>query len=142
MNFLYDHQLDELSKVLYDNGYDDVDFSKGILDETDLEVLDVKPDARKKLLAAIESDLQKPARSFTSFSKSITDSIKSNAYHSMNTSHEKQLTNAAEHLNHNNNSYSTIPKQKGQSNDDVNGTGSVNDWLASIRLSQYAEIFR
>lgn len=143
MNFLYDNQLDELSNILYDNGYDDIDFIKGILDESDLETMDVKPELRKQLLTAVENDLQKPARAITSFNKTIIDN-KTNAYHSMNTNHDK-LPNSNDsgiNLNHNNNSYSTIPKQKGLNNEDVNGTLSVNDWLVSIRLTQYAEVFR
>lgn len=147
MNFLYDNQLDELSNTLYDNGYDDIDFIKGILDESDLEVLEVKPELRKKLMAAIENDLQKPARAISTFTKTTTDSTKSNVYHSMNMNHEKQQPNSmgndsSNNINHNNNSYSTIPKQKGLNNDDVSETLSVHDWLASVRLSQYAEVFR
>lgn len=146
MNFLYDNQLDELSNALYDNGYDDIDFIKGILDESDLDVLDIKPELRKKLLAAIENDLQKPARAITTFTKSATDSAKSNAYHSMNMNHEKPTnsigSDSSHSLNHNNNSYSTIPKQKGLNSDDGSASLSVHDWLASVRLSQYAEVFR
>lgn len=143
MNFLYDNQLDELSNALYDGGYDDIDFIKGILDESDLDVLDIKPEFRKKLLAAIENDLQKPARAITTFTKSATDSAKSNAYHSMNMNHEKQPnSDSSNSLNHNNNSYSTIPKQKGLNGDDAGASLSVHDWLESIRLSQYAEVFR
>lgn len=145
MNFLYDNQLDELSNILYDNGYDDIDFIKGILDESDLEVLDIKPELRKKLMTAIDTDLQKPARSMTA-PKSETDSNKSNVYHSMNANHEKEPnsigSDSGNSLNHNNNSYSTIPKQKGLNGDDTNDTLSVNDWLTGIRLTSYAETFR
>lgn len=148
MNFLYDNQLDELSNILYDNGYDDIDFIKGILDESDLETLDIKPELRKKLMTAIDNDLQKPARTITSFNKSVTDANKSSAYYSMNTNHEKQTNSiiagidAGNNLNHNNNSYSTIPKQKGLNCDDTDGTLSIGDWLNTIRLTQYAELFR
>lgn len=116
MNFLYDNQLDELSNILYDNGYDDIDFIKGILDESDFEVMEIKPELRKKLLTAIENDLQKPARAITSFNKSIIDN-KLSAYHSMGTNHDKlpNSTDSGINLNHNNNNsysgYSTIPKQ-------------------------------
>lgn len=146
VNFLYDNQLDELSNILVDNGYDDIDFIKGILDESDFDVLEIKPELRKKLLTAIEKDLQKPARAITSFNKAATDTNKSNAYNSMNMNHDKQPnsvdSDSGNNLNHNNNSYSTIPKQKGVNGDDTNGTLSVNDWLANIRLTQYAEVFR
>lgn len=147
MNFLYDNELDELSNILYDNGYDDIDFIKGILDESDLDVLEIKPELRKKLITAVENELQKPARAITTFTKSTTDSSKSNVYHSMNMNHEKQQPNSmsndsSNNINHNNNSYSTIPKQKCLNSDDVSGTLSVHDWLASIRLLQYAEVFR
>lgn len=147
MNFLYDNQLDELSHTLYDNGYDDIDFIKGILDDSDLDVMEIKPELRTKLMAAIENDLQKPARAISTVTKSATDSSKIIVYHSMNMNHEKQQPNSVSNdstnnINHNNNSYSTIPKQKGLNNDDVSGTLSVHDWLAGIRLSQYAEVFR
>lgn len=146
MNFLYDNQLDELSNILYDNGYDDIDFIKGILDESDFDVLEIKPELRKKLLTAIENDLQKPAPAITSSNKSATDTNKSIVYHSMNTNHDKQSNaignDSGNHLNHNNNSYSTIPKEKGVNGDDANDTLSVNDWLTNIRLTQYAEVFR
>lgn len=145
MNFLYDNELDELSNVLYDNGYDDIDFIKGILDESDLETMDVKAELRKKLMTAIENDLQKPARAITPFNKCLDES-KTNAYHSMDTNHDKQPNSIDNDIggtfNHNNNSYSTIPKQKCLNSDETNGMLTVNDWLASIRLSHYAEIFR
>lgn len=149
MNFLYDNQLDELSKTLYDNGYDDIDFIKGILDDSDLEVLDVKPELRKQLKTAIENDLQTPQRAIASVAKTTNDSNKISAYHSMNANHEKQQfdpVGSDSSINRNNNSYSTIPKQKCLNSDDdaatANGTLSVNDWLASIKLTQYAEVFR
>lgn len=153
MNFLYDNQLDELSNTLYDNGYDDIDFIKGILDESDLEVFEVKPELRKKLMSAIENDLQAPQRAITLFNKLTTDAQnKTSAYHSMNNAnHEKLPTNSviggsdgdSNSLNRNNNSYSTIPKQKcANTTEDANETLSVNEWLASVKLSQYAEVFR
>lgn len=145
MNFLYDNHLDELSQILYDNGYDDVDFIKGILDESDFDAMDIKPELRKKLMAAIESDLQKPARAITAVNKTATatDSNKSSAYHSMNTNHHEKLQHAnsiATDSNYNNNIYSTMPKQK--HDDDATAALSVNDWLEGIRLSQYADVFR
>lgn len=152
MNFLYDSHLDELSQILYDNGYDDVDFIKGILVESDLETLEIKPELRKKLMTAIENDLQKPARAITAVDKMASsatgaDSTKSSVYHSMNMNHHDKLqhansiaTDTANITSYNNNSYSTIPKPK--NDEDTTATLSVHDWLASIRLSQYADVFR
>lgn len=151
MNFLYDNNLDELSHILYDNGYDDIDFIKGILDESDFETMDVKPELRKKLMTAVENDLQKPARAITAVNKSASatgsDATKSSAYHSMNANQHDKLqhansiaTDTSNGTNHNNNSYSTMPKQK--HDDDTAVTLSVNDWLDSIRLAQYADVFR
>lgn len=150
MNFLYDNRLDELSQILYDNGYDDIDFIKGILDESDLEAMAIKPEQGKKLLAAIENDLQKPARAITAVNKTApataTDSNKSSAYHSMNTNHHEKLQHAnsiATETNYNNNIYSTMPKQKHDDDSTAAAAAlSVNDWLDSIRLSQYADVFR
>lgn len=154
MNFLYENGLDELSNTLYDNGYDDIDFIKGILDESDLEVLEIKPELRKKLMSAVENDLLTPKRAIASCIKSTTDINKTNAYHSMNNANHEKTNNSTDssaddssNINRNNNSYSTIPKQKCLNNDDdddddANGTLSVNDWLASIKLTHYSEVFR
>lgn len=145
MNFLHDNQLDELTNTLYDNGYDDIDFIKGIIDESDLDILEIKPELRKILMAAIENDLQKPARAITTFDK-LNNENKSNAYHSMDTNQEKQLnsigTDTGNNFTQNDNTYSTIPMQKGLNSDDTNGTLTVNDWLANIRLRQYEDVFR
>lgn len=142
MNFLYDNNLDELSQTLYDNGYDDIDFIKGILDENDLEILDIKPELRKKLMTAIENDLQKPARAITAVNKTTLamapDSAKSSVYHEKLQHANSIATDTSNNVNYNNNSYSTMPKQK--HDDDM--TLSVNDWLDSIRLSLYADVFR
>lgn len=147
MNFLYDNHLDELSQILYDNGYDDIDFIKGILDENDLETLEIKPELRKKLMTAIENDLQKPARAITAVTASSADSAKSSAYHSMNVNHHDKLqhansiaTDTSNNMNYNDNSYNTMPKHK--NDEDTAATLSVHDWLASIRLSHYADVFR
>lgn len=155
INFLYDNHLDELSHVLDDSGYDDIDFIKGILDESDLDALDIQPELRKKLMAAIENDLQKPARAITAVNKTsataaaAVDSNKStSAYNSMNINHHDKLQHAnsiaidtSNNGNYNNNSYSTMPKQK-TDDDTTAATLSVSDWLDSIRLSQYADVFR
>lgn len=146
INFLYDNHLDELSQILYDNGYDDVDFIKGILDQSDLDTLDIKPELQKKLLDAIENDLQKPARAITAVNKTATDSNRSSVYHSINHHDKLQHANSiaidtSNNGNYNNNSYSTMPKQKND-DDTTAATLSVTDWLDSIRLSQYADVFR
>lgn len=146
MNFLYTNELEALGSILYDNGYDDVDFIKGILEESDLETLEINEENRKKLMAAVDNDLQKPARAITAITKPASNA-KSSVYHSISTNNEKmQQINSNNNdyaSNSNNNNYSTIPKQKNQNNYDCStGTLTVDEWLASIRLTQYSEVFK
>lgn len=144
-NFLCENQLDDLYQTLHENGYDDIDFIKGILEESDLDLLDVKIELRQKLMTVIDSDLQKPARAISKFSKSTTSF---SGFNSMNPNNEKlqnntDLSNDLSTANNiNNNNYSTIPKQKSQNSLDSNGILSVDAWLNTIRLPQYAEVFR
>lgn len=145
-NFLYSHELEPLSSILYDSGYDDIEFIKGILSDSDLETFEINVENRKKLLAAVENDLQKPARAITTLTKPASNA-KSNVYHSMSTNNDKvQQFNSNNNdyaSNSNNNNYSTIPKQKNQNNfDGCNGTLSVDEWLTSIKLPQYSEVFK
>lgn len=145
VEWLYTNGLEHLENILIDNGFDDIEFMKDVIDESDLELLEVQTDDRKKLLTAIDNHLQKPSRAISKFVKSTT--TKSGVYSSFNTNEKNYVFNANNsdklHSTKNNN-YSTIPKQKSSDTNDTDGnaTLTVDEWLDSIRLSQYSEIFR
>lgn len=145
IDWLYSNELESLDRILYDNGFDDVDFIRAVLDESDLDALDVPVDDRQKLMAAIENDLQIPARAISKCMK--TTPTKSSLYSSFNTNDKIHTVNAANNnvyaQSTNNNNYSTIPKQKGLHTDaESNATFSVDEWLTSIKLQQYSEVFK
>lgn len=147
IDWLYSNELESLDRILYDNGFDDVDFIRGVLDEGDLDTLDVPVDDRPKLMAAMENDLQTPARAVSKFMK--TTPTKSGVYSSFDTNDKVNSGNAVNNNVYaqstaNNNNYSTIPKQKGLNagSSDSNATLSVEEWLASIKLQQYSEVFK
>lgn len=145
IDWLYSNELESLDRILYDNGFDDVDFVRGVLDESDLETLDVPIEDRPKLMAAIENDLQTPPRAVSKFMKTTPN--KSSLYSSFNTNDKIHSVNAASNNAYaqstNNNNYSTIPKQKSlTSGAESNGTFSVDEWLNSIKLQQYSDVFK
>lgn len=142
IDWLYSNELESLDRILYDNGFDDVDFVRGVLDESDLETLDVPVEDRPKLMAAIENDLQIPPRAVSKFMKTTPN--KSSVYSSFNTNDKiHAANNNAYAQSTNNNNYSTIPKQKNLiAGAEINGTFSVDEWLNSIKLQQYSEVFK
>lgn len=149
-NFLCEHKIDELSDTLVDNGYDDIEFVRGILDESDLDLMEIKPELRVKLMKSIDSNLQTPARAITTFTKSETNSDKTifnktlsrNNDESHQNAHNEIASNCEINSNGNNNNYSTISKQTNHNSPETNGSLSVNDWLNGIKLPQYADVFR
>lgn len=150
INFLCKHEIDELVDTLMDNGYDDIDFVRGILDESDLDAMEIKPELRVKLMKAIDSDLQTPARAINNFMESHTNADGTIFNNSLSTnddeSHQNERNaiagNCEINSNGNNNNGSTMAKQNNHNNFEVNGSLSVNDWLNGVRLPQYAEVFR
>lgn len=145
IDWLYSNELESLDRILYDNGFDDVDFIRGVLDESDFDALDVPVDDRPKLIAAIENDLQTPPRAVSRFTNDSPS--KSSAYSSFNTNDKIQSVNAANNNVYaqttNNNNYSTMPKLKTLSaGTECNATVSVDEWLSSIKLQQYSEVFK
>lgn len=150
INFLCEHQIDELTDTLIDNGYDDIEFVRGILDESDLDAMEIQPEIRVKLMKAIERDLQMSAKAITTLTKSHTnadetifnDTLSTNDDESHQNAHNAIGGNCENNLNGNKNNYSTIPKQKNYNNHETNESLSVNDWLNGIRLPQYADVFR
>lgn len=147
IDWLYSNELESLDRILYDNGFDDVDFIRGVLDESDLDALEVPADDRPKLMAAIENDLQTPPRAVSKFMK--TSPNKSSVYSSFNTNDKIHSVNGANNnvyaqsTNNNNYSTSTIPKQKSLSaGTENNASFSVDEWLTSIKLQQYSEVFK
>lgn len=146
LEWLYTSGLEHLERVLYDGGFDDIEFIKDVIDDSDLELLEIQPDDRKKLKAAIDSHLQKPSRAVTKFVKPTT---KSGIYSSFNTNEKNYVFNANNNDNlhstkNKNNNYSTMPKQKQSDSSDATGdaTLTVDEWLDSIKLPQYSEVFR
>lgn len=147
--FLYEHQIEELADTLNDNGYDAIEFVKGILDESDLDAMEIKPELRVKLMKAIDSGLQTPPRTVTPSTKSHTNAViifnntlgtNDDELHQNN---RNTIVGTFENnSNGNNNNHSTMPKQTNHNNQEANGSLSVNDWLNDIRLPQYAEVFR
>lgn len=145
IDWLYSNELESLDRILYDNGFDDVDFIRGVLDECDLDTLDVPVDDRPKLMAAIENDLLTPPRAVTKFMNNSPN--KSSVYSSFNANDKIQSVNATNNnvyaQSTNNNNYSTIPKQKNvNASSESNATVSVDEWLNSIKLQQYSEVFK
>lgn len=155
--FLSDNKLSELMDIFLDNGYDDIDFIKGILEENDLDTLGVRIELRQRLMSAIDTDLQKPARAISTVTKSATFTF-DNALISPMTEGSQHENNVElnsnsnnNHINNNNNSSangnnnstpSPTPTLKNQSNSNCNEMPSVDEWLKNIRLPQYAEVFR
>jgi hypothetical protein len=60
--FLLTNGLDHIEKVLIDDGYDDVDFLHGIIDEQDLPVIGIPEADRTKLMEAIVQQLPKASK--------------------------------------------------------------------------------
>lgn len=154
--FLGDNKLGELLDIFLDNGYDDVDFIKGILEENDLDTLDVRIELRQRLMGAIDADLQKPARAISTVTKSATSAF-DNAVISPMTDGGQQENSSAElnansnnnHINNNNGAndngnynLTPSPTPNSQANSNCNEMPSVDEWLQGIRLPQYAEVFR
>lgn len=150
INFLCEHQIDELTDTLIDNGYDDIEFVRGILDESDLDAMEIQPEIRVKLMKAIGRDLQISARAITTFTKSHTNGDKTIFIDTLSTNDGESHQNAHNAIggycennsNGNKNNYATIPKQKYYNCHETNESLSVNDWLNGIRLPQYADVFR
>lgn len=150
INFLCEHQIAEMADTLMENGYDDIEFLRGILDESDLHAMEIKPEFRLKLMKAIENDLQIPARAITTVTKTHTNADKTIFNNTLSKNDDKSHQNVRNAIagncknnsNGNNNNYSTMPKQKNHNSHEAKGSLSVNEWLNGIRLPQYAEVFR
>lgn len=154
--FLGDNQLSELYELLIDNGYDDIDFVKGILEETDLDTLGVKIELRQRLMSAIDSDLQKPARAISTVTKTITAAFDNASISSPNVDVKPNITtdhtanannNHNNHINNNSNAndngnYNSTVASNDQDQSNCNEMPSVDEWLKNIRLPQYGEVFR
>lgn len=145
IDWLYSNELERLDRLLYDNGFDDVDFIRGVLDGNDLDLLDVPINDRKRLMAAIENDLQTPPRAVSKFMKTTPN--KSIVCSSFNTNDKIYSVNAANNNAYaqstNNNNYSTMPKQKSSKTGSENtAIFTVDEWLTSIKLQQYSEVFK
>lgn len=146
IDWLYSNELESLHRTLYDNGFDDVEFIRSVLCETDFDALVIPVEDRPKLLAAIENDLQTPARAVSKFMKTTPN--KSSVYSSFNTNDKIHSGNNT--ANNNiyaqstiNNNYSTMPKQRSMNaGADTNATFTVDEWLISIKLEQYSEVFK
>lgn len=154
--FLSDNQLIELYDILIDNGYDDIEFIKGILEENDLDTLGVKIELRQRLMCAINTDLQKPARAISTVTKSLPAAFDNMAMNAIadgkqettaefttnsNNNHNNHINNnSSTNDNGNYNNLTTKPNSQDQSN--CNEMPSVDDWLTNIRLPQYGEVFR
>lgn len=154
--FLCDNQLGELYELMIDSGYDDIDFVKGILEETDLDTLGVRIELRQRLMGAIDSDLQKPARAISTVTKTLISAFDNTAISSpivdvkSGTSADHTANTNNNHNNHiNNNSnandngnYSSATTSDNQDQSNSNEMPSVDEWLKNIRLPQYGEVFR
>jgi hypothetical protein len=60
--FLQTNGLDHIEKVLIDDGYDNVDFLHGIIDEQDLPIIGIPEADRSKLMDAITQQLPKASK--------------------------------------------------------------------------------
>lgn len=135
IDWLCDHRLEHLCHILIDNGYDDVDFLKGIVVESDLELLEITAEDRTNLMAAITSDLQTPSRAVTTLDKNGS-----------NASDKMKMTSSlnSEYNAYNNNNNGSNSPQRNQNNDEhaINDSTKIDEWLSSIKLTQYSDVFR
>lgn len=150
--FLSDNQLIELHDIFIDHGYDDIEFIKGILEENDLDTLGVKIELRQRLMCAINTDLQKPARAISTVTKSLPAAFDNMAINPIADGKQENTdeftTNSNNnHINNNSNTndngnYNLTTKPNGQDQSNCNEMPSVDEWLTNIRLPQYGEVFR
>lgn len=144
-NWLYENELEHLDKLLFDNGYDDIEFINGVLDESDLELLNVNESDRKLLLAAVQNDLPKPPRAI---SKAIKNLKNISPYSSASSTLASPARASPKNSLNNNLEKSDNTNDKLELNDGTNKENgddpsvSVDEWLKSIKLLEYSEVFK
>lgn len=143
VNWLYDNELEHLEKLLVDNGYDNIEFINGVLDEYDLELLNVNEADRKSLLSAIQNDLPKPPRAISKAIKNLKNISPYSSATSTLASPTTVSPRSTLTINSKTSDSDQIEQNGGTMHSDVEDASvSIEEWLKSIKLLEYSEVFK